>query len=110
MSQVLQPAAAAPAPVAEPEPVDITTFIAEIDEDAPALDDGATSAAADARAPTPATADARAPTPATAPAAPDTAVGPAPPEEGAPVLATTPTAVAHDLTLWTTPPGVKVRF
>ena len=100
MSQVLQPAAAAPAPVAEPEPVDITTFIAEIDEDAPALDDGATSAAADARAPTPAT----------APAAPDTAVGPAPPEEGAPVLATTPTAVAHDLTLWTTPPGVKVRF
>ena len=98
MSQVLQPAAAAPAPVAEPEPTDITTFIAEIDEDAPALDDDATSA------------DARAPTPATVPTGPDTVVGPAPTEEGAPVLATTPTAVAHDLTLWTTPPGVKVRF
>ena len=100
MSQVLQPAAAAPAPVAEPKPAEITQFIANIDEDAPALDDGVATAAADARAPTPAT----------APAAPDTAMGPAPTEEDAPVLATTPTAVAPNLNPLTTPPGVKVRF
>ena len=100
MSQVLQPAAAAPAPVAEPKPAEITQFIANIDEDAPALDDGVATAAADARAPTPAT----------APAAPDTAMGPAPTEEDAPVLATTPPTDAHGLNPLTTPPGVKVRF